>query len=205
VDHVVCVGHAAFSAGGEVVAGLSANDADPSTAVPQRGAPSMTLQDTPPAAEPMSARRTVTDRAVLAGERLLEASNAVGNAYADAYEEAVTSMADFRKKMADARPADWPKLTPGPVRAGKAPIGKPLRDAAKAVSHIEEQLVAVTKRLGLAYLAACEQTVLSTVQLREEAATASGNQWLRSIGTMRAGVVRDVTRSYGDLARHLLA
>jgi hypothetical protein len=150
----------------------------------------MTLYDTQPETERTSARQTLTDRAVLAGERLLEAGSTVGNAYADACEEAMLGMADFRKKIADARPDAWPKVS---------------RSRARATKRDTKQLLASTKRLGASYLDAYERAVLDAVALQEEAATATGNRWLSSIGTMRAGIARDVTKSYADHARRLLA
>jgi hypothetical protein len=165
----------------------------------------MTLHDTQPETEPASARRTLTDRAVLAGERLLEAGTTVGNAYADYCEEAVVGMAGFRKRIADARPAEWPKLVQGQALNGSSPVGKPLLDAANAASRVTEQLVASSKRLGVSYLEAYEQAVLGAVDRRERAATASGSRWLSSIGSMRAGIARDVAKSYGEHARRVLA
>jgi hypothetical protein len=166
---------------------------------------SMPTHDTQPEAERTSARRTFTDRAVQAGERLMEASTQVGDAYADAYQDAVVNMADFRENVASARPPEWGKVIPGVGAAGMPAFGKPLRDAAGTARRVNRQLVAARKRLGLAYIEACEQAVLTIVELREQAANASGNELLRSLGTMRTDAARDITKSYGDVYRQLFS
>jgi hypothetical protein len=165
----------------------------------------MPQHDTPPEAEPNRAQRTLSDHAVQTGERLLEASTKIGNACADAYQEAVVSMADFREKIADARPEDWQNLVQGPAAVGAPPIAAPLRNAATAASRANEEIVTAGKRLSLAYVEACQQAVLKAVELREQAVTASGNEWLRSLGSEHASAARDITRCYGDVLRQLVA
>jgi hypothetical protein len=166
--------------------------------------PHMPVKEAQPAQETNGAPRTATDRAVEAGERLLEASSKVGNAYADAYQEAVISMADFRDKLGDGGLVDWGKLVPSSDQASPRSLGKPLREAADTATRVNEQIVTASKTLGLAYLEACEQALLCSVALREEAAAASDNKFIQSIGTTRAGVARDITRAYLDAARRLL-
>lgn len=164
--------------------------------------PDMALNEAPPAPETGSARGTVTDHAVDAGERLLDAGNKVGNAYADAYQEAVISMADFQEKLTDAGVVDWQKLMPG---ADQAALAKPLREAASTAARVNEQLVSAGKQLGLACIEAYEQAMLSSVALQEQANAATDNKVMRSIGSTRAAVTRDVTRAYVEAARRLLA
>jgi hypothetical protein len=166
--------------------------------------PHMSVKEAQPTSETSGARRTPTDRAVEAGERLLEASSKVGNAYADAYQEAVISMSDFREKLGDVGLVDWSKLMPSSDTASPRSFGKPLREAADTATRVNEQIVTASKTLGLAYIDACEQAVLCSVALREQAATATDNEFMQSIETTRAGVARDVTRAYLDAARRLL-
>jgi hypothetical protein len=61
----------------------------------------MTLNEIHPEDEDTGPRRTATDRAVAAVESMVDASSRVGNAYADAYQEAVINLADFRGKLGD--------------------------------------------------------------------------------------------------------
>jgi acyl-CoA reductase-like NAD-dependent aldehyde dehydrogenase len=149
--------------------------------------------------------KRLTDRAMEAGERLLEASTEVGNAYADAYQEAVISMADFREKLGGTGAVDWGKLAPqaGPPAASMQ--NETLLGVAGTMTRINEQILAATKKLGLAYLEACEQMVLSAVELQEQAVPASESTLLGSAGPAPAGVVRDVTKAYVEAARRLLA
>jgi hypothetical protein len=173
----------------------------------------MPSHDTQPEAEQTTAHERFTDRAVQASERLMEASSQVGDAYAEAYQEAVVNMADFRENVANAHPPEWRKLMQGAGAAGMpsfgmpsfgAPsLGKPLRDAAGTASRVNRQLVAARKRLGLAYLEACEQAVETIVELREQAANASGSELLRTLGTKRTDAAREVAKSYGDVYRQL--
>jgi hypothetical protein len=175
----------------------------PQSTTPEEGL-RMTPNDDASAATDDSGRTTATDRAVQAGERLMEASTKVGNAYADAYQDAVISMADFREKVGDARTVDWAKLAPHAGPAGARTNGRQLREVADTATRVNEQIVGATKQLGLAYVDAYEQLVLSAVEQREQAASASDNKWLRTAGSTHAGVARDVTRAYVDAARRLL-
>jgi hypothetical protein len=169
----------------------------------------MPTHDSQPETEQTTAHNRFTDRAVQAGERLMEATSQVGDAYADAYQEAVVNMADFRENLASARPPEWSKLMQGPGAVGTPPLGmppfpgKPMLDAAGTASRVNRQLVAARKRLGLAYVEACEQAVLSIVELREQAANASGSELLRTLGTKRTDAARDIAKSYGDVYRQL--
>jgi ferredoxin len=165
----------------------------------------MTPNDTQSATEQQAGgNRTVTDRAVQAGERLLEASSRVSNAYADAYQEAVMNIADFRDKLADAGPVDWAKFSQRSGPLGTPPIGKPLRQAARSAVRANEELLEASKKLGLAYVEACEQAMLCAVELRAQACTASGIEMVQSMGETRAEVERDVARACGDAARQML-
>jgi hypothetical protein len=162
----------------------------------QEGTP-MPLNEAPPAPETGTARSTATDCAVDAGERLLDMSNQMGNAYADAYQEAVINMADFRDKLNDAGGIDWRKLMP---YAEEATLGTPLSDAAGSATRVNEQIVNASKQLGLAYVDAYEQAMLASVALHEQATVGTDNELLRSIGS----VAREVTKAYVDAARQLL-
>jgi hypothetical protein len=166
----------------------------------------MTMNEAQPGSGPDGARRMATDRAVEAGERLLEAGSKIGNAYADAYQEAVISMADFREKLAEATPADWRGLTRPGAQGGPRPLAKPMGDMTVSATLCNEQILAASKQLGLAYLDACEQAMLSVLDMQEQAATASENEWLPSVAgsTGAADIARDVTRAYVNVARQLL-
>jgi hypothetical protein len=162
----------------------------------------MTMNEAGPASGPNGAPRTPTDRAVEAGERLLEAGSKIGNAYADAYQEAVISMADFREKLADATPADWRSLTHPAAPGGPGALAGPLGDMTQTATRCNEQLLAASKQLGLAYLDACEQAVLSVLDMQEQA---TDNEWLPpAAGATRADMARDVTRAYVNAVRQLL-
>ncbi|MCW3012943.1 MAG: Catalase [Solirubrobacterales bacterium] len=175
----------------------------PKSDIPEEG-PRMTLTEVPPAPEANGPKPTPTDRAVQAGERLLEATGKVGNTYADAYEEAVISLADFRENLADASPVDWSKRVPHSGTAGARAFGDPMGEAAGTAMALNEQVLAAGKKLGLAYIDACEQAMLAAVELSEEAANASDNPLMRSLGSTPAGVARDATKAYFDMARGLL-
>ncbi|MEA2339958.1 MAG: hypothetical protein QOG11_35 [Solirubrobacteraceae bacterium] len=174
----------------------------------EKSAP-MPVNDTQAPTDEPGGPRTATDRAVQTGERLLDASSRVGNAYADAYQEAVVNMADFRERLADAapmdwgNPVDWGKLVNQPGAAGTRPLDKPMREAAKTVARVNEQLLAASKQLGLAYVDACEQAALAACELTEQAALASDNDWMGA-APMPSGVARDITKAYVDVARRLL-
>jgi hypothetical protein len=148
------------------------------------------------------ARATATDRAVQAGERLLEATTKVGNACADAYQDAVINMADFRERLGD---ADWPSFGP-PAGLGRArPNGRPLGDVADTAARVNDTMVGAIKKLGLAYVEAYEAMVLCVVELREQAAAASDNPVMQTAGSTGADVARDATKAYAEAARRLLA
>ncbi|MDX6703443.1 MAG: hypothetical protein QOF26_3669 [Baekduia sp.] len=149
--------------------------------------------------------QTPTDRAVQAGERLMEASTKVGDAFADAYQEAVISMADFRGKLGDTGTVDWRTFAPQAGPATTNTHSSSLFDVAGAATRINEQILAAAKELGLAYVDACEQIVLSAIEMHEQTAAASENPFLGSAGPAPAGVARDVTKAYVEAARRLLA
>jgi hypothetical protein len=135
--------------------------------------PRMSLNETQPENEPTGPRLTSTDRAVAAVERMMGASSTVGNAYADAYQEAVINMADLRGRLGDAGRGDRLKLVPGPVNAGPAPVGSPLRDATQAATRVNEQMLAASRQLSLAFMNAYEQAVRCLAGVCEEAATST--------------------------------
>jgi hypothetical protein len=152
----------------------------------------MTLNEIEPENEPTGPRRTPTDRAVAAVERMMDASSRVGNAYADAYQEAVINLADFRGKLGDrGAPRDRLKLVPRPADAGADPPRQPLHDATEAVGRVNEQLLAASRQLSLAYVDAYEQAV-------------HGNP-NASADSMRHNIGCEVTRAYVDAARRMLS
>ena len=164
----------------------------------------MTVKEAPPMAEGNGARDTPTDRAVEAGERLLEASSKVGNAYADAYQEAVVSLADLREKLSEAAPVDVSKFLPQPGQAKLGTLPEPLQEAAELATRVQEQVLSASKKLGLAYLDAYEQAVLYAVELRQRAAAGSDSTVMSSVAATGAGVTRDATKAYLDGVRQLL-
>jgi hypothetical protein len=149
--------------------------------------------------------QTPTDRAVQAGERLIEAGTKVGDAFADAYQEVVISMAGFREKLGDTGPVDWQTFAPQAGPATTNTHSSSLFDVAGTATRINEQILAAVKELGLAYVDACEQIVLSAVELHEQTVAASENPFVGSAGPAPAGVARDVTKAYVEAARRLLA
>jgi hypothetical protein len=116
----------------------------------------MRLNEIQPEDEPTGPQPTPTDRAVEAVERMIDASSRVSNAYADAYQEAVMSMADRRGKLGDGG-SDRLQLVPRP--AGADPLRGPLRDASRTVTRVNQQLLAAGKQLSVAYMEAYEQAV----------------------------------------------
>jgi hypothetical protein len=174
----------------------------------------MSPNDTQSATEqPAGGKRSVTDRAVQAGERMLEASSWMSNLYADAYQEAVMSMSDFGERFAGggagagagAAPVDWGKFTQASGLTGAPPpVGKPLREASQSALRANEQLIEASKQLGLAYVEACEQALLCAVEMRAQACSASGNELVASMGETGADVARDMTRACSDAARQML-
>lgn len=164
----------------------------------------MPVDEAPPESEANDARNAAGGHAVHSGERLLEAGSKVGNAYADAYQQAAINLANLHERLSDAAAADWRKLMPpyGPAKGRTA--GKPLNDATETATRVNEQLLAAGKKLGLAYIDACEQAMLCAVELREQVAAASDNELVRSFGSTRAGLARDATRAYVDVTRRLL-
>jgi outer membrane receptor for monomeric catechols len=166
----------------------------------------MTMNDHRPGPEePTSARSMPTDRAVEAGERLLDAGSKVGNAYADAYQDAVVSIADFREKLSDSGVMDWRELVQAPSGIATGPLAEPLLEAGKAMTRVNEQVLDAGKQLGLACVDACEQAVLCALDLGEQAGAASDAEWMRSVTSAHVEVARDVTRAYGEVARRMLA
>jgi hypothetical protein len=113
----------------------------------------MTLNEIHPEDEDTGPRPTAADRAVAAVESMVDASSRVGNAYADAYQEAVINLADFRGSA----PADRLRLVPPPAGAAADPLGTPLLDATKTVARVNEQLLAAGRELRVAYMDAYEQ------------------------------------------------
>jgi hypothetical protein len=113
----------------------------------------MTLNEIHPEDEDTDPRRTATDRALAAVECMMDASSRVGNACADAYQEAVINLADLR----GGAPADRLRLVPPPAGAAADPLGKPLLDASKTITRVNEQLLAASRELRLAYMDAYEQ------------------------------------------------
>jgi hypothetical protein len=164
----------------------------------------MTLNEIQPDNEPTGPRRTATDRAVAAVERMMDASSRVGNAYADAYQEAVINLADVRGKLDDRGPADRLTLVPGPAN-GAHPLGKPLRDATRTVTRVNERLLAASRELSLAYMDAYEQAVLCRTDVRDEAAGSANGGSSQSADSMRHGIGCEVTRAYVDAARRMLS
>jgi hypothetical protein len=160
----------------------------------------MSLNEIQPDDEPTGPHRTATDRAVAAVERMIDAGSRVGNAYADAYQEAVINMADFRGKLGDT-PANRLKLVPRPADGG----AKPLRDATKTVTRVNEQLIAASRQLSLAYMDAYEQAVLCLNDVRDEAPTSRNGHSTRSVDSRRHGIGCEVTRAYVDVARRMLS
>lgn len=136
----------------------------------------MSLNETQPENEPTGPRVNATDRAVAAVERLVDTGNMVGNAYADAYQQAVINMAGFRGKLGDASPADGLELVSPPATVGPGPLSKPLRDATTTATRASESLFTVSRQLSLAYVDAYEKTVRSLVDVRKEPASSTDGE-----------------------------
>lgn len=160
----------------------------------------MSLNEIQPDDEPTGPHRTATDRAVAAVERMIDAGSRVGNAYADAYQEAVINIADFRGKLGDT-PANRLKLVPRPANGG----AKPLRDATNTVTRVNERMVAASRQLSRAYMDAYEQAVLCRTDVRDEAPASRNGASAPSEGSMRHGIGCEVTRAYVDAARRMLS
>jgi hypothetical protein len=161
----------------------------------------MTLNEIQPEDETTGLHRTATDRAVAAVERMMDASSRVSNAYADAYQEAVINMADFRGKLG---PADQLGLLPRPAGAAADPL-RTTYDATKTVTRVNEQLIAASRQLSLAYMDAYEQAVLCLKDVRDEAPTSRNGHSTRSVDSRRHGIGCEVTRAYVDVARRMLS
>jgi hypothetical protein len=180
----------------------STAQAPPPPTTPEEGRHDMNDNHGAPPSATDGPRATATDRAVQAGERLLEATTKVGNACADAYQDAVINMADFRERLGD---ADWPSFGP-PAGLGSARRnGRPLGDVADTAARVNDTMVGAIKKLGLAYVEAYEEMVLCVVELREQAAAASDNPVMQTAGSTGADVARDATKAYVEAARRLLA
>jgi hypothetical protein len=165
----------------------------------------MTLDEMQPENEPTGPRPTATDRAVAAVERMIDATSRVGNACADAYQEAVINLADFRGQLGERVPADRLMLVPPPGGGGADPLAKPLRDATKTVARVNEQLFAASRQLRLAYMDAYEQAVLCRVDARNEVAASSNGDSGPPADPMRHGIGCEITRAYVDAARRMLS
>jgi hypothetical protein len=149
----------------------------------------MSMNEIQPEDEPTGPSQTATDRAVEAVERMMDASSRVSNAYADAYQEAVITMADRGGKLGDAG-RDGLRLVPGP---------------AKTVTRVNQQLLAASKQLSLAYMDAYEQAVLCRVDMHDEAPTTRNGDSSRPVDSRRHGIGCEVTRAYVDVARRMLS
>jgi hypothetical protein len=165
----------------------------------------MTLNEIQPEDEGTGLRPTATDRAVAAVECMMDASSRVGNACADAYQEAVINLADFRGTLGDSVPADRLRLVPGPAGAATDPLGKPLRDVTKTVTRVNEQLLAAGRELQLAYMDAYEQAVLCRADAAGEVPASRNGDSTPSVDSMRHGIGCEITRAYVDAARRLLS
>jgi hypothetical protein len=143
------------------------------------------------------------DPIVEAGERFLEACGSLGDAYAHACQQAATSVSGLRERLAGSAPAAWP----GFVGQGDAVAATPekLRSAAKRAAAINEQLIESNKRLGLAYVDAYERAALGLLDAHAQVSASSEVPMLRSASATQAGVARDLTHTYVDVARRLLA
>jgi hypothetical protein len=164
--------------------------------------PRMSMDEIQSENEPTGPHPTATDRAVAAVERMMDASSRVSNAYADAYQEAVISMADRRGKLGDPG-RDGLRVVPRP--AGADPLRKPLRDATKTVTRVNQHLLAASRQLSLAYMDAYEQAVLCRVDMRDEAPTTRNGDSARPVDSPRHGIGCEVTRAYVDVARRMLS
>jgi hypothetical protein len=165
----------------------------------------MTLNEIQPEDAATGPRPTATDRAVAAVECMMDASSRVGNACADAYQEAVINLADFRGPLGESVPADRLRLVPGPAGAATDPLGKPLRDVTKTVTRVNEQLLAASRELQLAYMDAYEQAVLCRADAAGEVPASRNGDSTPSVDSMRHGIGCEITRAYVDAARRLLS
>ena len=168
--------------------------------------PRMPLNEIWPGNAPSGLHRTATDRAVAAVERMMDASSRVGNAYADAYQEAVMNLADLGGNPGDRGPAGRLTLVTPPGN-DTDPLGAPLRDATKTVTRLNERLLAASRELSLAYMDAYEEAVLcgaGAVAGAGEAASSNGAS-PRPDGSMRHGIGCEITRAYVDAARRMLS
>jgi hypothetical protein len=138
-------------------------------------------------------------------EQLLMLSNQVGAAYLEAYERTAAGIGDFQEKLTTGGVPDW--LDAGAAWESAGPfseMAEPLQSAAERALELSEKLRERSKRLTLAYLNACEVAALAVADLQEEVAAMSPLDFVKTVGSARAGFTREVTKACASTAREIV-
>ena len=87
----------------------------------------------------------------------------------------------------------------------KATNGVPSFDAAfEQLKELSDQLVAVSRKTGIAYLDSYEKAVDRATELQLKLAGLTQQEWLRSLIEAQVDLTRELTGSYATTARSLL-
>ena len=150
---------------------------------------------------------TVAQHAREIYSHLMELGNHLSSAYMEAFEKATAGMTDVQHRVSTAGVPGWFEIG-GPW--GASPTMSP--DAAEAFNTAAERTLELTEKLSerckkvtLAYLDACEAAALAVADCEEDFAAACPMELVKTVGSTRASVTREVTKACCANAREMLS
>ena len=144
------------------------------------------------------------DQALEVCEQLLELSSELGAACMEAYEKTNAGIVEFQEKVGTSGMPDW--LDPSTWQAGMSvgDVQGAAQLAAERALEVSEKLRERSKQVTLAYLNACEAAALAVADLQEELTAACPVELVQTMGGVRAGLTRQVTRACVSTAREIV-
>jgi hypothetical protein len=138
-------------------------------------------------------------------DQLLALSSQVGAAYMEAYEKTAAGVGDFQEMVAGAGMPDWFDAAAAWQQGPPSdPVPEPLYKAAERALEVSEKLRETSRQVTLAYLNACEAAALAVADLQEQVTATSPVDFVKTVGGVRAGLTRQVTKACASTAREIV-
>jgi hypothetical protein len=135
-------------------------------------------------------------------EQMLALADRVGAAYVNAYQKIALGMGDLQQQWSAG--GGRPGSRQGPSKAGGVAGATPFGLPAEYGHELNDKLLDLTSRIGLAYLDAYEQAVQAVADCQEELASATDHDFLRTVIGARAELMREITQAYATAARDIV-
>ena len=79
-----------------------------------------------------------------------------------------------------------------------------VEEAVERIRKLNEQLIELAKKNGVAWVEAYERVLESTLRLQQQAAAGTKLDWVNTIATTNADFVREVSQAYLNAVRQQL-